>query len=144
MYQPSSENPSMCQQNDFLTGFRANPSPEEQNDQFSRFSPSTTDGSNYQLNPTDETARLLDCKFQIGPYDVWCSRGKRAFFHEGNRRFRTLIAKQLPKYAAAQTKREKSKVVSLIVDTIRNSSPLGGFVKQVNGKWVEVGDRHAR
>lgn len=52
----------------------------------------------------------------------------------------------LERYAAATTKQDKSRIVSEIVDTIRKSSPDGGFVKldPLTGSWREVGDHLAR
>ena len=52
----------------------------------------------------------------------------------------------LERYNAATTKQEKSRIVSDIVDTIRQASPDGGFVKldPLTGSWREVGDHLAR
>jgi len=89
--------------------------------------------------------RLLGPNFtQPGPYDVICARGAMARDYDGNRRFRALVKSQQAAYSAAQCKYEKSKIVSHIVDTVRRASPQGGFVKCVNRKWYEVGDRAAK
>ena len=78
-------------------------------------------------------------------YDlVLCARGKLAFDHEGNRRFRALVKQNQKQYSAAGCKYEKSKIVSFIVAAVRNASPMGGFVKNIDGAWYEVGDRHAK
>lgn len=52
----------------------------------------------------------------------------------------------LDKYSAATTKQEKSRIVSDIVDTIRQSSGDGGFVKldPLTGTWRLVSDHHCR
>lgn len=79
-----------------------------------------------------------------GPFDVICARGKKALNHSGNRRFRAMIKANLQKYSMATSKLEKSLIVSGIVDSVREASPGGGFIKQENGKWYEVGDHIAR
>ena len=84
----------------------------------------------------------LATDFQPSPCDVICRRGKTAFNH--NKHFRELIQKHLEKYSQASSKLEKSLVVSDVVDTIRAGSPLGGFVRAVDGIWYEVGDAIAR
>ena len=79
-----------------------------------------------------------------GEYDVICARGKRALGHLGNRRFRSMIEDNLEKYSRANSKLEKSLIVSEIVDAVRASSPGGGFIREKGGIWYEVGDHIAR
>ena len=76
--------------------------------------------------------------------DVICARGKHIYDHEGNRRFRSLVKDHLPTYSQCVTKMQKTQLVSHIIDTVRRASPHGGFVKQVNGTWYEVGNRRAK
>ena len=52
-------------------------------------------------------------------------------FPVGNRRFRVLVDLHVPRYMNAPTRVEKSVVVMKVVDTIRECSGDGGFVKQV-------------
>lgn len=47
-------------------------------------------------------------------------------------------------YAEAQTKLEKSAIVSKLVDLVRESSPEGAFVRYEGGCWWEVSDAVAR
>jgi hypothetical protein len=49
----------------------------------------------------------------------------------GNRRFRILIQLNLEKYKNSKNRAEKSLIVMSIVDTIREASKTGGFVKKV-------------
>jgi hypothetical protein len=63
---------------------------------------------------------------------------------QGNRRFRLTIDINLAKYREADTKFAISIIVWDVVDSIRSSSPDGGFVKFSNGRWYEVGDHLAR
>ena len=79
-------------------------------------------------------------------WSVVCGRGRDAFDHIGNRRFRLLVEINLEKYTQAKTKFEKSIIVLGILDAIRDASQVGGFVKQdpKNGRYFEVGDEVAR
>ena len=66
--------------------------------------------------------------------------------HVGNVRFREIIRSQLPRYNACRSKMEKSLIVTNIVDSVRDYSPNGGFVKKdkTTGVWYDVGDNLAR
>jgi hypothetical protein len=88
----------------------------------------------------------LSSFFTPGPYDVICARGNEAQSHLGNINFRKIVAQNLDEYARAPSKMFKSLVVSSVVlDWVRaNTEPEGGFVKQINGVWHEVGDHQAR
>lgn len=86
----------------------------------------------------------LASDFKPGPYDVICARGKAAKNHVGNIQYRLNVERTLEQYSAASTKLEKSQIVSGIVDSIRESSRYGGFVKEEDGRWFEVGDHIAR
>lgn len=88
--------------------------------------------------------RPLAHDFVPGPYDVICARGKQAAQHPGNVRFRDIIQRFKPEYAKAATKVEKSLLVSEIVDSVREHTPDGGFVKKFGGRYYEVGDSVAR
>jgi hypothetical protein len=109
--------------------------------------PSLMIENTYNLYCTPKSKRRLAPDFVPGPYDVICARGKAAYDHPGNQRFRDMVQQHQVDYANASTKHDKSKIVSLIVNTVRQSSPNGGFVKQMDGPggyWVEVGDRAAK
>lgn len=85
--------------------------------------------------------------FEPSDKDVICARGKRAFSHVGNRRFRLVILMNLEKYHNAKNKVEKSVIVTSIVDLIREGSPVnGGFVKKsaITGRWMSISDKLAR
>lgn len=93
--------------------------------------------------PRPKNVPLPD-NFEPGPYDVICGRGKRTYNHVGNRRFRLTIQLNIDGYAKAVSKLDKSLVVILIVDTIREAK--GGFVKRDPkiGTWMDIGDQLAR
>ena len=61
--------------------------------------------------------------------------------HSGNKRFRTIVESHFEQYATANSRIEKSIVVSSIVDEVREK---GEFVRTTNGEWVVVSDRIAR
>ena len=68
----------------------------------------------------------------------------RYSYLKGNRRFRALVKSYLPTYSKCVTKVQKTRLVSTIIETVRYRSQGGGFVKNVEGKWYEVGDRRAK
>lgn len=93
--------------------------------------------------------RPLNNRFEPGPYDVICGRGKTVFWHPGNQELREMIDNNADRYKRAKSKLDKSLIVIEIVDLVRSKSPSGGFVKkqktaQGRTHWVEVGDAHAR
>jgi len=56
-----------------------------------------------------------------------------------------MIESNLERYSNAKSKIEKTLVVSNIVDSVRETSPCGGFVKREDeGRWYEVGDLVSR
>lgn len=86
----------------------------------------------------------LGSSYRPTDFDVICARGKAAKNHIGNRRFRHKIEESTPAYASADSRLFKSMVVTRVVDWVRAASPTGGFVKEINGIWYEVGDHLAR
>ncbi|CAB9530819.1 Nitrilase family, member 2 [Seminavis robusta] len=88
--------------------------------------------------------RQLAANYQLGRFDVLCCRGKIALEHEGNCRFRAMVQSFLHQYAHSSCKVVKSRIVSTIVDSVRQASPEGGFVKFVDEGWIVVSDRFAR
>jgi hypothetical protein len=91
------------------------------------------------------------------PMDVICARGKSALQHAGNIRLRTIIEANLSEYERAESKLDKSLLVSSIIHQIRRGDDnsdsnqtksgggSGGFVKQMDGGvWFEVGYQSAR
>lgn len=99
---------------------------------------------NVRATSSCDEMRPLAHNFTPGGYDVICARGKKAHCHPGNRRFRLSVGMNLEKYSKAQSKLDKSLIVSYIVDTVRQNSLDGGFVKFEDGRYFEVGDHIAR
>ena len=90
------------------------------------------------------TKTQLPEDFTPSPYSVLIGRGNACFNSTGNRRLRVIVSVYLDKYSKAQSRIERSIIVTSIVDMIRNASPVGAFIKQENGRWYEVSDHVAR
>jgi len=124
----------------------------------SRSDPMSMDDLKYEYQGTEAISRQarvnlalademtpLPPDFQPGPHDVICGRGKLAWNHPGNRRFRLAVEMSIDKYSSADTKLEKSLIVSGIVESVRRASPNAGFVKHdSDGRWYVVNDQLAR
>ena len=107
--------------------------------------------------------------FVPGVNHVICAKGKEAKEHPANRKLKVLVNASLDRYSACPSKLERSFIVSKILATIRQGEDAdlnnidnvptdtvpsseataesflkGGFLRQVQGKWYEVGDRNAR
>jgi len=77
------------------------------------------------------------------PHDVLFGRGGMTNGHQGNRRFRDIIALHRPDYIRA-TKMDKPNVARRIVRAIRQGTPPGRFLRKGDdGKYYDVGDRTA-
>lgn len=104
---------------------------------------------NIDLNMQNEEAVVvLPASFVPGKWDVICQRGKECYEHAGNKRFRMIISNSIEKYKNASSRREKSQIVSNIVNTISSAaanSSGGGFVRKdlLTMNWVRVSDKVA-
>jgi hypothetical protein len=97
------------------------------------------------LAPSVRAPQLLPNDYVPSNYDIICGKGKQAFNHIGNRRFRVTIDLHLPKYEEAKTKAGKTAIVHNIVHTVREKLKAGSIRhnKKMN-RWVELGDAAAR
>lgn len=104
------------------------------------------DGNHKPLSFDEGSSKLLPHDFVPGTYDVYCGRGTQCFHHIGNQIFRHLIADMLDEYSHASSKYEKSRIIDAVVNTIRQQTPYGGFIKKdySTGRYQEVGDFIAR
>jgi hypothetical protein len=76
---------------------------------------------------------------------VICSQGKTAKSHPGNIYFQSVIRRWAKKYANTIEKRNKSKIVRNIIESIQVKSPNGGFIRKgENGGWRVVALDQAR
>ena len=83
----------------------------------------------------------LPADFVPGPSHVICAKGKQAKQHPANRFLKSLVQAHLVEYSECPSKLERSFLVSKMIKMIRQQ---GGFVRNIDGTWCDVGDRNAR
>lgn len=92
-----------------------------------------------------EKKSQLPHDFEPFPYSVLIGRGKACTEATGNKRLKVIASTFLDEYRqAAESRIEKSIIVSKIVDMVRDATPRGAFIKQEDGVWWEVSDHAAR
>eukprot|EP00538_Stauroneis_constricta_P004463 CAMPEP_0119546310 /NCGR_PEP_ID=MMETSP1352-20130426/787_1 /TAXON_ID=265584 /ORGANISM="Stauroneis constricta, Strain CCMP1120" /LENGTH=778 /DNA_ID=CAMNT_0007591003 /DNA_START=98 /DNA_END=2434 /DNA_ORIENTATION=- len=96
-----------------------------------------------------DVMRYLPHQFQPGEWDVICQRGKQNFNHIGNMKLRLLADRHLQQYKLAKCKKQKSIVVTAIIETVRDQAKqIGGcgFVRKdlLRRQWFEVTEKIAR
>eukprot|EP00540_Astrosyne_radiata_P013815 CAMPEP_0116864208 /NCGR_PEP_ID=MMETSP0418-20121206/24687_1 /TAXON_ID=1158023 /ORGANISM="Astrosyne radiata, Strain 13vi08-1A" /LENGTH=378 /DNA_ID=CAMNT_0004499389 /DNA_START=64 /DNA_END=1200 /DNA_ORIENTATION=+ len=75
--------------------------------------------------------------------DVLCGRGRNCFEHEGNKRFRQIVVKNISKYLEAASRKKKTIVVRSIIEQVHGSG--GRFLKKNSrGLWYDSGMRGAK
>jgi hypothetical protein len=98
-------------------------------------------------SPRFNGERLLPQLFQPSPSSVVCGRGKECYASVGNLRLREVVLLFLPKYSKATRKKEKTEIVTAVMEHVRDSCPgqIGAFIKcDKTGRWYEVSDHVAR
>ena len=137
-----------CEQNINSEGVQTTANAEELNTFSTCATPTPSTAANMAAASwCNRKSQTLPPDFTPSNYDVIClGRGKSAASHPGNRRFQITIQLYNDRYASCKSKFEKSVIVSEIVDSVRENSPMGGFVKRdaKTGAWFEVGDSVAR
>jgi len=105
--------------------------------------PVPTLGDSYQRYQGE---RSLPNDFKPGPNSVIIGRKKNCYTSVGNLKLRDIVLMSLPAYSKCSKKKDKTEVVSSIVQMVRESCPDGGaFVKcDDKGKWHEVSEVIAR
>merc|ERR1719486_1182486 len=80
-----------------------------------------------------------DCDHQQN-LNVICAKGRFAFNNPGNKRFRRIVNEYLHQYDSANNKREKSKVVTEIIERVRMR---GDFIKKdmKTGAFIPIKER---
>jgi len=94
---------------------------------------------NWRVGP-----KTLPPAFEPNNYTVISGKGKFYYDFVGNRRFRLMVQMRLDRYDEAETKSEKSKIVSEVVKAVRSSGGHFARYDETNCQWHEVGDRLAR
>ena len=86
----------------------------------------------------------LPQNFQPRELDILCGRGRGAWNHAGNRRFKTFINAHAKQYASAKTKMDKGALVASMVDKLREEGVL--FVRKdtKTQTWYDIGEYQAR
>jgi hypothetical protein len=99
-----------------------------------------------ETSSNSKTAKLLlPAGFEPTPNSVIIGRNKQSRNAPGTRSLIALAKKAyLPRYSQAESKREKTGIVTEIVKVIRAACPVGAFVTFDRGRWLEVGDLTAR
>jgi hypothetical protein len=95
----------------------------------------------------DVSEIILPSSFVPGPHHVVCARGKAFWDHEGNQRYRAIVAAATPKYAQSNSKLDKSLIVSEIIQSLQLASGQHDccFVKKkLKGTWVQCSEHFAR
>lgn len=77
-------------------------------------------------------------------HTVLCGRGKEYTSSNGNKHLKLLVYKYLAQYSEAQSKIDKSSIVSEIMGQIKGLCSEAAFVKQEKEVWWEVDDAFAR
>ena len=99
----------------------------------------------YEETAMTDADDALEKGFEPTSRDVICARGRTAYNHEGNRRFRHILETHLQQYAGAASKQEKSVVVSGVLEQIRTERPEAGFVRKgQDGRWYKCADHVCR
>ena len=82
--------------------------------------------------------------YSLSPFDIMCGRHKKALHHEGNRKFRALISKFLPRYFQYSGRVDRAILALDIMEAVAKSG--GYFLKQnrETGEWVELSDKEKR
>lgn len=91
------------------------------------------------ISPTNQLPpHYMPCEF-----DIVIGKGKKFFHHKGNSMLRSLAQSLLTKYSLAETKLNKSRIISDVIDHIRLN---GNFVKRnsKSGEWIVAEDLLSR
>ncbi|CAB9497618.1 Nitrilase family, member 2 [Seminavis robusta] len=93
---------------------------------------------------TDKTKTLLPVDFEPSEYSVICGNKRTYFNSVGNRRFRVICKMHAKEFLNAESKHEKSFVVSTVMKTLKDACPVGAFVAFENGRWWQCSERTSR
>lgn len=94
------------------------------------------------VNQAIERPTTVSTIDEPSPNDVLCGRGKDSFHHQGNYRFRALIAEHAETYKMASAKKQKMQVVTLLADLILAKG--GRFLVRSGTNWVDGGASQGR
>ena len=91
-------------------------------------------------------ARVLPIDFSPHPYSVICGRGVRTDEIPGNQYLQSIAGSHMLQYSQAHSKKEKSSIVSHILEMVRGVCPDGreAFIRTEKNRWIELTDLDAR
>ena len=89
---------------------------------------------------------ILPEDFKPTPYSVICGRGRKVSQAIGNRRLQVIAQMFITRYAQSSRKEEKSKIVSDILEMVRDAAQdkRYAFIRYYDGRWWEVEPIQAR
>ena len=91
---------------------------------------------------TEKTVLPVD--YEPSKFCIIWGRGKGSYQSDGNINFRSLVKSNLERYKEAPGRLEKSFIVSEVLNMIRESCPVGAFVKYEKGRWYDLDDTVCR
>lgn len=100
-----------------------------------------TSSNNKNVNNNKNGEMVLGKHYEPSLTDVICGRGRKAWEHPGNARFRSLLASHVDEYREAKSKLDKSLLVSQLMEQVEEGNPPGQFIKhskQQGGQWTTV------
>jgi hypothetical protein len=94
----------------------------------------------------DQGCGSLADSFEPNEYDVVLGRGKGNYNRPGNKRFRAIVHRFIPKYQTAKTKLDKTFIFNSILDEVRSENNGNARFVRYDTKigWVEMGDEQVR
>mmetsp|Transcript_11520 Transcript_11520/g.19166 ORF Transcript_11520/g.19166 Transcript_11520/m.19166 type:complete len:224 (-) Transcript_11520:114-785(-) len=90
-----------------------------------------------------KTKAYFTADYTPSAHDVLCAKGKSAFTHPGNRRFRLTVELCLHTYQHARTKTDKSIIVSGIIEKIGTSSHFIRYDRE-SDLYYDIGEEATR
>jgi hypothetical protein len=118
---------------------------------FRTVSPETIDKTEARVDKAearvDKTeARLLPISFSPHSYSVICGRGRVRSSTLGNLHLQSVVERHMLEYSQAQSKNEKSSIVSDILEIVRGGCPdgRGALIRNKKNRWIELSELDAR
>ena len=82
-------------------------------------------------DPTAMTGPNSSSRDALNEFDVLCGRDKRAFNHQGNRRFRVTVSLHQERYASSNSRKDKSIIIKSVITMVARNG--GRFLRSNKG-----------
>jgi hypothetical protein len=92
----------------------------------------------------DKSKILLPVDYVPSEYSIICGNKRKYFDSPGNCRLRVIVQSCIVQYGQADDKLEKGRIVSKVMNMIRDTCPVGAFVTFEDGRWWQVSERTSR